>query len=148
MNPVKDISQLNLRAIQTLRNTFGDKVLVGLTLSITIPDQQDIRYYHMIDDEDYEAFVWIKENIGPEHDRAIMDPWKGTPFTAITGKYIYTRIHSFPIPKDLDAREFLESGFTDTAFLRKNNISIIYTEHECRNPDLTEVRERIYLLKD
>jgi len=31
--------------------------------------------------------------------------------------------------------------------LRKNRISIIYTRGKCRNPDLTEVRENIYLLK-
>ncbi len=30
-------------------------VLVGVTLFISIPNQQDISYYHMISDEDYQA---------------------------------------------------------------------------------------------
>lgn len=123
-------------------------VLVGITLFITIPERQDIPYYHMIDEGDYEAFVWIKENVGEQYDRAILDPWKGTPFTAVTGKCIYTRIHAFPMDKDLEARSFLEEGCTDTAFLKENGISIVYAEGECNNPELTQVRENVYLLKD
>lgn len=121
-------------------------VLVGVSLFITIPDRQDIPYYHMIDDEDYATFVWIKENLGEQYDRAVLDPWKGTPFTAVTGKYVYTRIHAFPMDKDQKARSFLEEGCTDTAFLRKNSISIVYTRQECSNPDLVEVHRWVYLL--
>ena len=123
-------------------------VLVSITLFITIQERQDIPYYHMIDDKDYEAFVWIKETVGEQYDRAILDPWKGTPFTAVTGRYIYTRIHAFPTDKDQEARSFLEEGYTDTAFLREHSVSIVYTEGECQNPDLTEVRDHVYLLKD
>jgi hypothetical protein len=123
-------------------------VLVGITLFISIPDRQNISYYHMINDEDYQAFVWIKANVGEGYDRAILDPWKATPFTAITGKKVYTRIHSFPQPIDEEARRFLEGGCSDTAFLKKNGISIVYTEGECRNPDLTQVNKNIYLLKE
>ncbi len=122
-------------------------VLVGVTLFISIPDRQDIPYYHMINEEEYQSFVWIKENIGEDYDRAILDPWKATPFTAITGKKVYTRIHAFPKPSDIEASNFLKGGSSDTAFLKANGISIIYTESECLNPDLTEVKKNIYLLK-
>lgn len=123
-------------------------VLVGVTLFISIPDRQDISYYHMIDEEDYQAFVWIRENISEDYDKAILDPWKATPFTAITGKKVYTRIHAFPKPSDTEASNFLKGGCRDTAFLKKNGISIIFTEVECQNPDLTKVRENIYLLEE
>ena len=123
-------------------------VLVGVTLFISIPERQDIRYYHMIDDEDYQAFIWIKENVSKDYEKAILDPWKATAFTAITGRNIYTRIHSFPLPKDEEAGKFLKGGSSDTAFLKEKGISIIYTQDECRNPDLTEVRKNIYLLKE
>lgn len=122
-------------------------VLVGVTLGIAIPDRQDIPYYHMIDDKDYQAFVWIDENLDENYDKVLLDPWKATAFTAITGRSIYTRIHAFPTPIDEEVYDFLEGGCQDTAFLRENGISVIYTEEECRNPDLTEVRENIYLLK-
>jgi len=122
-------------------------VLVGVVLALGIPDRQETPYYHMIDEADYRAFVWVRENVDKDYKMAILDPWKGTAFSAITGRSIYTRIHSYPMPRDEEAREFLDKGCSDTAFLRKNGISIVYTLGECRNPDLTEVSENIYLLK-
>ncbi len=131
--------------------------LIGLTLAMCIPDRQATPYYHMIDSEDYQAFVWIKENMGGEYEKAILDPWKATAFTAITEKNIYTRIHEYPKPSDMEAYGFLRGGCTDTAFLRENGVSIIYTrvydrrqniEYSPDNPDLVEVRKNIYLLKE
>jgi hypothetical protein len=123
-------------------------VLIGLTLAIGIPDRQDTPYYHMIDRQDYEAFVWIKENVDDEYKKAILDPWKATAFTAITQKNIYTRIHAYPKDKDREAYAFLREGCTDTDFLRENGISIVYTRQGFRNPDLVEVRKNVYLLKE
>ncbi len=122
--------------------------LIVITLYIGIPQRQGIDYYHMIDEEDYQAFVWIKENVGEEYDRAILDPWKGIPFTAITGKYVYTRIHAFPTETDVEAKMYLDGGCTDTTLLRENGISVVYSENECLNPDLVEVNERVYLLPE
>ena len=121
--------------------------IAGVTLYTTIPDRQGEDYYHMIDRDDYEAFVWIRDNLDDSYERAILDPWLGTPFTAITGKPIYSRIHAYPMDKDAVAREFLADGCEDTDFLREEGISIVYTEMECRNPDLTEVRDNIYVLE-
>ncbi len=123
-------------------------VLVSVTLVIAIPDRQDIAYYHMIDEEDYRTFVWIDENLDESYEKAILDPWKATAFTAITLRGIYTRIHAFPTAVDEEAYEFLDDGCRDTDFLRENGISIVYTRGECRNPDLTRVRENVYLLKN
>jgi hypothetical protein len=47
----------------------------------------------------------------------------------------------------LRADEFLASGCTDTKFLKDNGISIVCTDKECHNPDLTRVRDNVYLLK-
>lgn len=134
-------------------------VLIGITLAITIPDRLDTPYYQMIDEEDYQAFVWIRDNINEDYDKAILDPWKATAFAAITGKNIYTRIHAYPMDKDNEAYAFLRSDSTDTAFLRENGISVIYTrvydgaqdrniEYSSDNPDLVEVAKNIYLLKE
>jgi len=134
-------------------------VLIGITLAITIPDRLDTPYYHMIDEEDYQAFVWIRDNINGDYEKAILDPWKATAFTAITGKNIYTRIHAYPMAKDNEAYAFLRSDSTDTSFLRENGISVIYTrvydgaqnknvEYDSENPDLVEVAKNVYLLKE
>jgi len=91
---------------------------------------------------------WIRDNVNENYEKAILDPWKATAFTAITQKTIYTRIHEYPKPSDIKAYEFLRGGCTDTAFLRENEISIIYSQWSCNNPDLEEVRKNVYLLEE
>jgi hypothetical protein len=122
-------------------------IIIVVTLLIGIPVRQQLPYYHMIDTEDYEAFIWIKENVGNDFERAILDPWKGTAFTAITGKYVYTRISDAAKPSDTEAYLYLQGGCEDSTLLREEGISIVYTTSEVRNPDLVEVRENVYLLK-
>ena len=122
--------------------------LIGVTLAMVIPDRQNTPYYLMIDSEDYKAFVWIRDNVSEDYEKAILDPWKATAFTAITQKNIYTRIHAYPMPSDEEAYEFLRTGSTDTAFLRENGISIVYSQWSCDNPDLVEVRKNVYLLEE
>jgi hypothetical protein len=121
--------------------------LIATTLVIAIPARGSLPYYHMIGSTEYADFVWIRDNVGGEYDRAILDPWQATPFAAVTGKYIYTRSHAFPTERDAVASRFLSDGCTDTAFLRENDISIVYTRAEVSNPDLVQVREGVYLLK-
>ena len=122
-------------------------IFIALILLIAIPTHQDIYYYHMIDGKDYDAFVWITENVDGSYDRAILAPWKATAFTAVTGREIYTKILMAPKEKDKKAQQFLDQGCTDTKFLRQNGISIVYTREKCNNPDLVEVRKYVYLLE-
>jgi len=125
---------------------FLGLILVGVTLAIAIPDHQNTPYYHMIDKQDYDAFVWIRDNVHGSYQKAILDPWKATAFTAITGKKVFTRIHAFPVSRDNEAYKFLENGSRDSAFLKENDISIVYSRLPCYNPDLIELRENVYLL--
>ncbi len=122
--------------------------LIALTLFMVIPVRQNTPFYHMIDKADYEAFIWIKDNVPESYDRAVLDPWKATAFTAVSEKDVYTRIHEAPTAKDEEAYTFLSDGGTDTAFLRENRISIVYSRETIRNPDLVEVRENVYLLEE
>jgi hypothetical protein len=132
-------------------------IVLGITLYIAIPDRLDEGYYHMIDEEDYEAFVWIRDHVGSNNTKAILDPWKATSFTAITEKYVYTRTHVSRTDKDNEAYDFIRNGSADTSLLEKNDITIVYTrvydginnaEFIPDNPDLVEVRKNVYLLKD
>jgi len=123
--------------------------LVGLTLAVGIPNRQNIPYYRMIDSEDYQAFVWIRENVDNKHEKAILDPWKATAFTAVTERKVLTRIHGYPKPSDEEAYDFLNGGCRDTTFLRENGISIVYTQGSVDNPDLVEQEmKHVYLLKE
>ena len=123
-------------------------VVIGLTLFMCIPVRQHLPYYHMINSEDYEAFIWIKENTDSNYEKAILDPWKGSAFTAVTGKKVYTWIGDAPKSIDFEAYGFLDGGSKDTAFLRKNGISIVFTQSGSENPDLVEVRKNVYILKE
>jgi hypothetical protein len=121
--------------------------LVAATLLIAVPARNGLSYYHMIEPAEYQDFVWIRDNVGAAYTRAVLDPWKATPFAAVTGKYVYTRIHAFPSESDAAASRFLGEGCTDTGFLRENGISIVYTRGEVHNTDLAEVRDGVYLLE-
>ena len=122
--------------------------LVVVTLVFAIPSRLSTGYYHMIEEEDYETYVWIRDNVDDSYERAILDPWKATPFTAITGKYVYARTHVAADETTRSADQFLASGCTDTQFLRDKGISIVCTQQECNNPDLVEVNKGVYLLKE
>ena len=123
-------------------------IIVVVTLVIAIPTRQDIPYYHMIDKKDYEAFTWIKDNVEESRQKAILDPWKATAFAAIAEREVYSRIHTAPDTKSGKAYDFLEKGCIDTKFLKENKISIVYSRKKCDNPDLLEVKDNIYLLKE
>jgi hypothetical protein len=148
---IKLPSKFNSRPASFLAKNVGIILclaLIVVTLVIYIPDRQETPYYHMIDEEDYQSFIWIRDNIDVIYGKAILDPWKATAFTAITQKNIYTRIHEQPKPSDMEAYEFLESGCIDTGFMKENGISIVYTRLECNNPDLKEVNKFVYVLED
>ena len=123
-------------------------ILLIPTMFLSVRSHLDTPYYHMIDTQAYEAFVWVRENIGDEYDKAILDPWKATAFTAISGKKVHSRIHAAPHEREMKAYSFLRQGCRDTAFLKQNGISIVYTRWGCNNPDLVEVRKHVYLLKE
>ena len=116
--------------------------LVVLILAIAIPTRLNAVFYHMIDDEDYRAFTWIKDNIGAEYTAALVDPWKATAFSAITGKKVPRRIWPNQEPVDDRIDSYLKSGCQDSAFLRDNKVSFVYNQLPCDNRDLIEVRNR------
>ncbi|MFC1915598.1 hypothetical protein ACFLW4_02770 [Chloroflexota bacterium] len=122
--------------------------LIIATLVVIIPARDRIPYYYMIDEQDYEAFVWIKENVSEDYEKAVLDPWKGAPFAAITERYVLSKIKEAPKDIDEEIYTFLESGCRDTSYLKENGVSIVYTRQECQNPDLTQVRENVYLLRE
>ncbi|MFC2002729.1 hypothetical protein ACFLV4_02120 [Chloroflexota bacterium] len=148
---IKNPEQLAKTGLPRIMRRIGYPLcgaLVVAILLISIPTRHNIPYYHMIEKEDYEAFIWIRDNVDEIHQKAILDPWKATAFNALTGKYVYARKHSTPTPKGSEARDFLESGCKDTAFLIENGISIVYNQLPCSNSNLVEVRKDVYLLKE
>ncbi|MFC1917806.1 hypothetical protein ACFLXH_04040 [Chloroflexota bacterium] len=122
-------------------------LLAVLTFSVAIPERLETKYYHMIDDIDYEAFTWINGNLDDDYGLAVLEPWKGTAFVAIARKRVLTRIGAYPVSIDQQVKRFLDGGCRDTAFLTDRGISIVYTRKSCDNPELIQVKENVYVLE-
>lgn len=105
--------------------------LVGATMATVVPARLNQPYYHVIDDADFDAWQWIADNVPAEYSKAIVDPWKSTAFSAITSKNVYTEM----------------GAAANTAFMRSNSISIVYSLNPVSNPDLVQVKKNVYLLK-
>jgi len=125
-------------------------ILLAITICSGIERNISEKYYHLIDDEDYESFLWIKENI-PKNATVLLDPWKARAFPAIAERKVYAVMPFGPNEKEMErverARAFLKNECTNTSFLVDNNISVVYTKDGCQNEELIKVRENIYVLK-
>ena len=124
-------------------------VLMTLSLFFSIRNHATEYYYHVIDDEMYQEFLWIREYIPSQYQIGISDTHEAWPFATITGKYAYTaevapRFH----PKGRAVMEFLETGSKDTSWLFEEGITILYTSEAVENNDLIKVNNRTYLLVD
>ncbi len=120
--------------------------------STTLPAHNDIPYYHMINESDYESFTWINENIDNyrnsthPYNRAAVDPFKASPFSAITRLYIVSStMHPIPGYKyHQEVSAFLDNGCIDTSFLEKYDVSVVYNK-QCNNENLTMIYPNVYL---
>jgi hypothetical protein len=118
---------------------------VAVILAIAIPARFNVPYYHMIDSEDYRAFIWIRDNIGPEYETALVDPWKATAFVAITENNVPRRIWESQGPADDIIYEVLSQGCPDTNLFRDNRLSFVYSRLPINNHDLINVRHNVYI---
>jgi hypothetical protein len=123
-------------------------LLPSLGLSLESRYQED--YYHVINDKQYQDFVWIGDNLCLGYDRALVLPKLGRPFAAITGKYAYVALPLtvLPVRSPLveEATQVLQEGVPDAAWLRERGVSIVYNERPTPNPELVELRDRVYVL--
>ena len=131
-------------------------VFVAIMLMIlAVPIHSNIPYYHMIDENDYDTFYWIEQNIekfrnnSNQYERAAVDPFKASPFSAITRLYIVSStmhpIHGYNYHNEIS--DFLSGGCEDTAVLDDFDISIIYASY-CSNDDLVCINDNVYLYKN
>ncbi|MBU2534899.1 MAG: hypothetical protein KKD83_01880 [Chloroflexi bacterium] len=122
-------------------------ILLASALMLSLRSHLSGDYYHVIDDEMYQEFLWIGEYVPPSYRIGILDTHEAWPFAAITKKFAYTaevapNFHA----KGRSAMEFLETGSKDTSWLLKEGITIIYTSEAVENNDLIKVNNRTYLL--
>lgn len=134
-----------------LKHTFIPIVIVCLVLISAVPTHIETPYYKMISEQDYETFIWIRDNIDTYRDEnntymvAAVHPYKASPFSAVTGLYILCSSMT-PLIRYISSDK-MESFFADrgrnTTFLYKNRISVVYGS--CDNSNLTMIHPQVYL---
>lgn len=106
-------------------------------------------YYHLIDNQDYQNFLYIRAHFNSS-DISIMNAYTARAFTAITGMHVYVVRPIYPYTTHAgmlyNTSLFFLGQCSDTAFLRENNISIVYTNGTCINGNLTLVTNDTYVL--
>jgi 4-amino-4-deoxy-L-arabinose transferase-like glycosyltransferase len=120
-----------------------------ITSYLSIHEDLTTPYYHLISQHDYQNFLYIKAHYSA-NSIAIMDPYTARAFTPITGMHVYVVEPFGPsalyTPLLNNTASFFLGNCTNTAFLRQNNISIVYTNQTCSNPNLTKVINNTYIL--
>ena len=120
------------------------------SVGLALRSQYDEDYYHRIDGNQYEDFVWVGDNLCRGYERALLDPKFGTPFAAITGRQVYATIPLtvYPVrpPAVDEARQVLRDGVPDAAWLREHGLSIVYSTRPLSNAELVQVHDRVYVL--
>jgi len=149
--PVKD-GKVNMDAKIKYASMVIPFIIVIILAMTTVPAHTDIPYYHMINETDYETYEWINENIesynnqNQTYDRAAVDPYKASPFSAITRLYIVSST-MHPIPGyryHQEVSTFLNNGCTDTSFLETFDVSVVYNS-QCNNENLTMIYPYVYI---
>ncbi|MBN2075011.1 MAG: hypothetical protein JW762_05625 [Dehalococcoidales bacterium] len=122
--------------------------LIILVVITVVPQRQSTQFYKMIDESDYQVFCWIRDNYEGQDIKALVDPWKGTAFTAVSGLKVTSRIIMAPAEIDYEIYEFLDNECHDSTFLVDNDISLVYTRQSCTSPDLMKVHDNVYVVRE
>jgi hypothetical protein len=107
-------------------------------------------YYHLLNEERYEDFVWIRDNVCSKGELALVQPHLGRPFAAITGTRVYAplplAVSTVPPADVTEAKRVLQAGVPDGRWLRDRGVGIVYNERRTESPDLLEVHDDVYVL--
>jgi hypothetical protein len=121
-----------------------------VTTSMAVYRNVNVSYYHVIDSDDYENFLWLKEN-SLENATVLLDPWKARALPPVAERRVYAVVPFGPVEKQMrlvnNATVFLAENCINTSFLMENNIQVVYNRIGCENPDLIEIKDGIYLLE-
>ncbi len=110
-----------------------------------LPKHSPYQYYQIMNDDDYENFVWMKENI-PKNSTILSDSWKSKGLAIFAERNVYSYFPTGP-GKMLSYCElgdkFLADKCNNTEFLLNNSINYIYSCN-CENENLTEMKKCIF----
>ena len=105
-------------------------------------------YYRIINVPTFHSFEWVGEEL-PDNSIALLNPSFGWSYVAISGHYAYTsNAYPWGMEQAIEISNFLLDGATDTDYIRKRNLDVLYSPLPLNNPDLVEVRPGVYILRE
>ncbi len=106
-------------------------------------------YYRVIDEEDWERFVWVEENVGEEYEVFLAHPWKAPILTAMTGMQPYAWLSPGSPPVNGEAFvAYLQGTGNDTAWLVEREVSVVVGERMPVSDVFVEEREGVAVLEE
>lgn len=142
---------------------IGAALLIGGMAAIElVPDRTeniDRRFYKLVDEDgNYQDWLWIRDNLGPEYEKAILGPDQfrvlmAKAFVVITGKHVYTINPFHPavpatsseddqyFPRYFATLEFFSQRGANATFLSENGIQIVWGTQNIDNDNLTQIRD-------
>ncbi|MCK5346203.1 MAG: hypothetical protein KAR20_22490, partial [Candidatus Heimdallarchaeota archaeon] len=126
---------------------------VCLMLATTaVPAHMEIPYYQMINEEEFETFSWIYDNIDSyrdenhSYDKCAIDPFKASPFAAVSGLYVVSSTMSpiYGYNLHTEVEQFLDGGCVNISFLHEHDVSVIYSSN-CNNKNFTMIYPNVYI---
>lgn len=123
--------------------------LIVLLLILLLPNKIEStkKVYHIINEQEYNDYIWIKENTD-KNAIILADPWKANAITPIAERSVYSRIvqgpNSFYESRNNEINQFFQNNCTNLNLLKENNITVVYGK--CEDLELEEVHPNVYLL--
>ncbi len=138
-----------IRRVPTRTVAAASAVLLSAgILQVGIEGHLRERYYHVLEDPDWESIAWAVDNVGPEYGSFLTDPWKAPIVNALTGKRPVTVLYPGSPPLRQDVWEaYLAGGFADAVFLLENDITWTIAVPPAQAPEYEKLGPGIYGLK-
>ena len=122
-------------------------IFLVATTCVAVHRNMDTSYYHIIGEEEYNDFLWIKSNTSIDAI-IIADPWKARALAPVAERRVYAVLPFGPDTEQMikvnQAINFFTNNCTNTTFLIKNKITHVYTAGYCQNKNLILIRENFY----
>jgi hypothetical protein len=130
-------------------------IFLFLIFCLAFPVHFNIPYYQMISEKEYDTFVWIDNNIESynnqtiTYSRAAVDPFKASPFCAVSNLYIVSSSMSpiYGYAHHEKVSSFLSNCCQNEGFLTEFGVSVVYTTSCCNNSNFTMIHPNVYIYK-
>lgn len=123
-------------------------LVVVFALFLRMEGYAEEKYYQIVDVETYHDFEWLGEEL-PRDSIAMLNPYVGWAYFPASGQYVYTaRAYPWGVEQAREITRFFMAGAPDTEYIREKNVNILYSPFPLNNPDLVEVRDGVYILRE